>query len=644
MHSSKTRSSYSPIGSAARIRRRTWRGDLRRLALAAIMSQAAVAAAAAEDVVPDDPPLCAASFGDSGGQDATFDLPTNSALSNADGGAAQQNSSHADIGVAFTPGVSFAATLTMGISYSGLLVGSLGINTNYGSVRITATLRDLTAGQDLASDLILDQKEDGAAFQTIFTVVASDPFIPPAATFQDVDLIAGHDYAVTLRAVTTAKGLQGRSDFKSGGRYVRFGCLAFTVTLADSDGDGLYDVWEENGIDTDGDGQPDIDLPAFGARADHKDLFVEMDWRPGRQPKHAEIQALKDAFALAPKDAGGTVNPDNQPGINLWVDTGGLMEDGQLVGDDLGGGGDVLPNPVICLENSFYAAKAQFFDPARRVAFRYLISGIPSAENLCADGTRPAGIGEIGGNDFIVYGTDPGYIFHELGHTLNLRHGGFENLNNKPNYISMMNYNYGLNIPQVSGGGLLDYSPPLCPSCPGGRGAIPAPLDETQLDETMVLDPNDDENMFQFRDALAITTGWPMSGQDTDGDNVPDVDWDGDGAISNGTVSVDVNEDGKVCLARRRRGPGYEPGGGRRSPERRDHPRRSEPAVRHTGQPHVGRRADQIRRRRGAGDPERARRLERYRTQPARLRRLRRRTDPSAGGRGAFPCRVAGGR
>ena len=29
---------------------------------------------------------------------------------------------------------------------------------------------------------------------------------------------------------------------------------------------------------------------------------------------------------------------------------------------------------------------------------------------------------------------------HELGHTLNLRHGGFEDDNCKPNYISVMNY------------------------------------------------------------------------------------------------------------------------------------------------------------------------------------------------------------
>jgi uncharacterized repeat protein (TIGR01451 family) len=527
------------------------RPGIRRLRLlGAIAFQLVVPGASADaDVVPETAPLCAATFGESGGDDASFDLTTNSALSRAEGGFLQENSSHAEIGLGFRPAVSFPATVTMGVSYSGLLVGSLGINTIFGSVRITVTLRDLTTSMEVASTVILDQTEDGAAFQTNFTDVVSNPFDPPVASFEHIDLVGGHDYTITLRVVTTAQGLQGESDFKTGGRFVRFGCVAFAAELIDSDVDGLYDTWEEHGIDVDDDGVVDIDLPAFGARSDHKDLFVEMDWRPGRQPTHAGIQALKDVFAQAPKDAGGTVDPDNQPGINLWVDTGALMEDGQLVGDNLGGGGNVLPNPVICLDDSFYAAKQQFFDLIRRIAFRYGISGVPiAAENTCADGQAIGGKGEIGGNDFVFYGTDPGYILHELGHTLNLKHGGFEGLNNKPNYISMMNYNYGLNIPQFSGGGILDYSPPRCAGCPGGRGAVPAPLDESQLDETMVLDPNDDENLFVFRDLRARTTSWPMSGQDTDGDNVNDVDWDGDGMIANSPVAVDVNEDGK-CVS-----------------------------------------------------------------------------------------------
>jgi uncharacterized repeat protein (TIGR01451 family) len=521
-----------------------WTQSVAALVLAAIVVAIAAPPSVLAEDVPIAPPQCAATFGGSGGQNAAHVLATNSALARADGGAAQENSSHAEVGLGFTLAMSLTATVQMGVTYAGILRGALGINTNYGEVRITARLHDVTAGVEIGSQVLLDQKQDGAAFQTIIDVVASNPFDQPVASFPNVGLVANHHYTMILEVVTAARGLQGRADFKDDG-FVRFGCVGVLAPLVDSDGDGLYDLWEDHGIDVDFDGVIDLDLPALGARSDHKDLFVEMDWRPGRHPSRADIQALKAAFALAPVDAGGIPNPDNQSGINLWFDTGDLMEDGLLVGDDLGGGGDVLPDPVICLDDSFYEAKSLYFDPARRLAFRYVISGISPGENTCADGVVPAGRAELGGNDFIVYGTEAGLIFHELGHTLNLHHGGFQGLNNKPNYVSMMNYNYGFSIPQAGGGELIDFAPPLCATCPGGRGAIPAPLDETQLDETVVLDPNDSQNMFQFRDLLAITTGWPMNGMDTDGDGSPDVDWSGEGMISNAPGPADINEDGK---------------------------------------------------------------------------------------------------
>ena len=171
----------------------------------------------------------------------------------------------------------------MGVTWDGVLVGSLGTNTIFGSIRVVVRLRDDTDDVELGAQELLDQKEDGAAFQTNVVVVASDPFVPPVATFANVNLVANHQYAVTLEAVTAAKGLQGKADFKDVGS-VRFGCVSITAPLDDLDGDGLYDLWEEHGIDANFDGVIDVDLPAFGARVDHKDLFVEMDWRPGQQP------------------------------------------------------------------------------------------------------------------------------------------------------------------------------------------------------------------------------------------------------------------------------------------------------------------------------------------------------------------------
>ena len=69
--------------------------------------------------------------------------------------------------------------------------------------------------------------------------------------------------------------------------------------------DGLLeDHWEINGIDMGG--GVVLDLPLMGANPHHKDLFLELDWVPGFEPQRAEILKLKEAFAKAPINAGGS--------------------------------------------------------------------------------------------------------------------------------------------------------------------------------------------------------------------------------------------------------------------------------------------------------------------------------------------------
>ncbi|HEY0707313.1 MAG TPA: hypothetical protein VGG33_10965, partial [Polyangia bacterium] len=285
-------------------------------------------------------------------------------------------------------------------------------------------------------------------------------------------------------------------------------------TSSDADGDGLNDSAETCGLDTNSDGSYDLDLPALGANPNHKDLFLELDWMPGQSPTRADIQAMKTAFAAAPINAGGVNNPDGTPGINLWVDTGGLIdptasEDGAgfntcndgfdnggdgvndsgdgdcLVGDNQGGGNE-MPTSAICDVDAatFNAAKSANFSASRRRVYRYGIS----AQGCDADSDGDidsGGWGEVGGNDFIEYNHDGGTIMHELGHTLNLQHGGNVDANCKPNYVSVMNYDQQFGIPRVGGGTILDFSPPRFI---GGRGVAPLPtLVENALNENTIL-------------------------------------------------------------------------------------------------------------------------------------------------------------
>jgi hypothetical protein len=95
----------------------------------------------------------------------------------------------------------------------------------------------------------------------------------------------------------------------------------------------------------------------------------------------------------------------------------------------------------------------------------------------------------IPGSDFIVslakIGIPPtvfqeaGTFMHELGHTLGLGHGGGDGVNNKPNYISVMNYLFqfgGLTRGGVQN--IFDYS-----------NVALRVLDETSLDEPFGVGP-----------------------------------------------------------------------------------------------------------------------------------------------------------
>lgn len=206
--------------------------------------------------------------------------------------------------------------------------------------------------------------------------------------------------------------------------------LGTDPTSEDSDGDGLLDSWEVLGV-------RNTDLPSLGADPNGADIFVQIDWMAAghnHEPRPESIQINIDSFAAE--------------GLNLHVDAGDEAEGGQ---------GHLLPAPWTHLDNlalgsaTYLQIKAANFDSAKRGGlYHYAIFAHKQGATNCS-----SGVANINGKDLLVtlgctfgqIGTisdQAGTFMHELGHNLGLRHGGFQDLNYKPNYRSVMNYLFQL--------------------------------------------------------------------------------------------------------------------------------------------------------------------------------------------------------
>jgi hypothetical protein len=300
----------------------------------------------------------------------------------------------------------------------------------------------------------------------------------------------------------------------------------------DTDGDGLLDSWERNGYDADGDGKIDVDLPAMGADPMHKDIFIEMDYMgaekkcPCHLPLKKDLERIVEIFAKSPS----ADNPDGKRGITIHLDDGGAR--GKKF--DLGGGNKIPHDDDLNPYQSEYAAiRAEHFDPDRDKIFHYMLwahgygggsssgvsFGIPADGFLVTLGLWP----EHGSSDAKV-----GTFIHELGHNLGLRHGGNQDINYKPNYLSVMTYAFQIDgVPRTKGKpGYHGYSNLLLP-----------PLNETALKER---DGLDDKKAKKFR-----TEWFCPDGELTAGDRsvVKPIDWNCNGNTKE-TSTADINGDG----------------------------------------------------------------------------------------------------
>ena len=303
------------------------------------------------------------------------------------------------------------------------------------------------------------------------------------------------------------------------------------LCVTDLDLDGIMDCWETQGwgIDVNSDNVIDMDLYALGARPDHKDLFVEADAMTGMAPSSAAMQKVSNAFAAVPNQY--LNNPDGAPGINLHI---------QLDDTTLG----IVAWPTnwwthfFDIKRDTFGTASERSSPnkdnildAKRLAFRYCIFAY-SYDTLGSSGVAEG----IGSNDFMVTlgtwstsgGTSDqraGTFMHELGHTLGLRHGGADDENYKPNYISIMSYTWQTPF-RWADTWRLDYS----------RTALPS------LDESRLLEASGLGSPMGFTPIINV----PFSGPGrvkryATTRHAAAVDWDTSGTTNSGPVAVDVN-------------------------------------------------------------------------------------------------------
>jgi hypothetical protein len=308
-----------------------------------------------------------------------------------------------------------------------------------------------------------------------------------------------------------------------------FCCLSYAA--ADSDNDGVPDEWKKNGF-------VDITLPS-GQRqrlnlkqdgpltAGRKDVFVWVAWmqdsKHSHKPDAKAMSIVREAFARAP-----VANADGSEGIRLHVfySPVPLLEQAILGGATPTGEYDWT---------EFDKIKSNVFPKELEKVFRFCIF----AHDIDPDHHSGMSKG-IGSYDFIVSlgafeedgkpagaFSQAGTFMHELGHNLGLHHGGADDVNYKPNYISVMNYLFQLNGIFVDQRAAFDYS----------RFEMVA--DENKLDRSTGLTKIADLKNYgtqYYCDKYGDAT------QSADSIAGP-IDWDCSGQTS-GLISQDVNRDG----------------------------------------------------------------------------------------------------
>ena len=361
----------------------------------------------------------------------------------------------------------------------------------------------------------------------------------------------------------------------------------------DSDGDGLWNCWKDPkrwndnlpGIGFDGgaigdpakrdvtlctidsnlDGVADTDCATPGG----KHILVEIDYLQGFKPDAQALLNVQTAFLNAP---GGpiylhflvdeqigyaplTVAPliALEPCTAPATATNGAWDFDLVKSGPAPGGGPAAGRFGTALERSNGKPHTT---SAKRFAFKYMLFGrnlvSPSSSGA---GNSGSGCSEVPGDDSVItlgsftggVGTtdeQAGTVMHELGHNLGLRHGGRDNTNCKPNYLSVMSYSR--QFADYITLRRLDYS----------RDELPLPSPNNVLNETALVENNGigtpsiakfpasqlEKTVFGV---LSLTGNKVVSlavGTSAIPTPLTPIDWDNEGTAGGETVSGDINK------------------------------------------------------------------------------------------------------